>query len=255
MKIDVLGCSGGIGGQHLRTTSLLVDQDVLIDAGTGVADLTLAELAAIDHVFLTHSHLDHIASLPLLIDSVSDLRQKPLQVHGLVATLEAIAKHIFNWVIWPDFTRIPTIERPLMVYCPLTVGQCVELGGRKFTALPAEHPVPAVGYQLDSGEGSLVFTGDTTANDFFWPIVNEIDNLRYLLIETAFPDRERQLAEISKHLCPSMLVEQLSRLNRRIEVYVSHLKPGLIELTMAEIDASFADNRPRMLKHRQTFIV
>lgn len=255
MKIEVLGCSGGIGGQHLRTTSLLVDRDLLIDAGTGVADLALTELAAIDHVFLTHSHLDHIASLPLLIDSVSDLRQKPLCVYGLTATLEAIAAHIFNWVIWPDFTRIPSAEFPLMVYCPLTIGQRVELHGRSITVLPAEHTVPAVGYQLDSGNNSLVFTGDTTVNDRFWPVVNQIANLRYLLIETAFPDREQRLAEISKHLCPSMLVSELSRLNKRIEVYVSHLKPGLVELTMAEIDAGFADNSPRMLKHRQTFIV
>jgi ribonuclease BN (tRNA processing enzyme) len=77
MKVRVLGCSGGIGGYHLRTTSMLVDHDILIDAGTGVADLSLAELALIDHVFLTHSHLDHIASLPLLIDSVSDCATNP----------------------------------------------------------------------------------------------------------------------------------------------------------------------------------
>lgn len=255
MIIKVLGCSGGIGGHHLRTTSLLVDHDVLIDAGTGVADLTLAELAMIDYVFLTHSHLDHIASLPLLIDSVSDLRQKPLMVYGLPATLEAISEHIFNWAIWPDFTRIPTVERPLMVYRPLTVGQRIELDGRTFTALPAEHTVPAVGYQLDSGLGSLVFTGDTTVNDHFWPVVNEIANLRYLLIETAFPNREQRLAEISKHLCPSMLASELRRLNKRIEVYVSHLKPGLIELTMAEIDAGFPDHGPQMLKNQQTFTV
>ena len=44
MKLRVLGCSGGIGGRHLRTTSLLVDNDILIDAGTGVGDVSLAEL-------------------------------------------------------------------------------------------------------------------------------------------------------------------------------------------------------------------
>ena len=255
MKITVLGCSGGIGGHHLRTTSLLAVHDLLIDAGTGVADLTLAELALIDHVFLTHSHLDHIASLPLLIDSVSDLRQKPLIVYGLGETLDIIARHIFNWAIWPDFTRIPTTDHPLMVYCPLEVGQSVHLAGRTITALPAEHTVPAIGYQLDSGTGSLVFTGDTTVNDRFWPVVNEIANLRYLLIETAFPNREQKLAELSKHLCPSMLATELSQLNKSVEVYVSHLKPSQIELTMAEIDAGFGHNRPQMLKNQQTFIL
>ena len=54
MRLRVLGCSGGIGGRHLRTTSFLVDGDVLIDAGSGVGDLSLAELTHIDHVLVTH---------------------------------------------------------------------------------------------------------------------------------------------------------------------------------------------------------
>ncbi|MBE2257956.1 MAG: 3',5'-cyclic-nucleotide phosphodiesterase [Candidatus Accumulibacter sp.] len=253
MKLTVLGCSGGIGGSDLRTTSMLVDDDLLIDAGTGVADLSRAQLAAIDHVFLTHSHLDHIASLPLLIDSVSDLREQPLTVHATPATLEIIGKHIFNWVIWPDFSVIPSPEKALMQYRAIALGQSVQLGERKITALPAEHTVPAVGYQLDSGHGSLVFTGDTTVNDSFWPVVNRIANLRYLLIETAFANRERRLAEISKHLCPSMLVSELGKLKVDAEIYISHLKPGQAALTMAEIDDCASAFKPRMLRNRQVF--
>jgi ribonuclease BN (tRNA processing enzyme) len=253
MKLRILGCSGGIGGRHLRTTSMLVDKDVLIDAGTGVADLSLAELAVIDHVFLTHSHLDHIASLPMLIDSVSDLRDQPLTVYATAATLEVLAKHIFNWSIWPDFSVIPSGERAIMRYQTITLGQSVRLGERVITALPAEHTVPAVGYQLDSGAGSLVFTGDTTANDTFWPVVNRIANLRYLLIETAFPNREQRLAELSKHMCPNMLASELKKLSRDAEIYISHLKPSQIELTMAEIEDCAGDFRPRMLKNNQVF--
>lgn len=232
---------------------MLVDQDLLIDAGTGVADLSLAELALIDHVFLTHSHLDHIASLPMLIDSVSDLRDKPLIVHATAATLEIIAKHIFNWVIWPDFSVIPDGERAIMRYQAITLGQSLRLGARAITALPAKHTVPAVGYQLDSGVASLVFTGDTTVNDSFWPVVNRIANLRYLLIETAFPNREQRLAELSRHLCPNMLAKELKKLSSDAEIYISHLKPSQIELTMAEIQACAGDFRPRMLENNQVF--
>lgn len=253
MKVRVLGCSGGIGGSHRRTTSMLVDDDLLIDAGTGVADLSLAELAVIDHVFLTHSHLDHIASLPLLVDSVSDLRDKPLTVYATAATLAIIGKHIFNWVIWPDFRVIPSPEKAVMRYRSIALGQSVSLGGRTITALPAEHTVPAVGYQLDSGSGSLVFTGDTTINDAFWPVVNSIANLRFLLIETAFPNHERRLAEVSKHLCPSMLATELTKLTIAAEIYVSHLKPGQSELTMAEIESCAGAFKPRMLQHNQVF--
>ena len=171
MKIRILGCSGGIGGRHLRTTSMLVDHDVLVDAGTGVADLSLAELGAIDHIFLTHSHLDHIASLPLLIDTVMDMRiGRPVTVHASEATLAILRQHVFNWLVWPDFSEIPSREASLpAVPGPWSWGQRVDLGcGRSITALPAEHTVPAVGYLLDSGSNSLAFSGDTTSNDSFW---------------------------------------------------------------------------------------
>ncbi|MCM8596077.1 3',5'-cyclic-nucleotide phosphodiesterase [Accumulibacter sp.] len=253
MRLRVLGCSGGIGGRDLRTTSLLVDDDILIDAGTGVADLVLADLARIDHIFLTHAHLDHLAALPLLVDSVSDLRDTPITLHATAATLTSIGKHIFNWVIWPDFTVIPSFERPAMQYREVSVGQPLRLGSRTITALPAEHTVPAVGYQLDSGAASLVFTGDTTINPAFWPIVNRIANLRYLLIETAFPNRGRRLAEVSRHLCPSMLAAELKQLKVDAEIYISHLKPGQIELTMSEIESCASRYRPKMLRHGQSF--
>jgi ribonuclease BN (tRNA processing enzyme) len=253
MKVRVLGCSGGIGGHHLRTTSMLVDHDILIDAGTGVADLSLAELAAIDHVFITHAHLDHLVALPLMIDSIADLRDTPLLVYATDATLEVIKKHIFNWAIWPDFSEIPSREKPSMRYQPIRLGQATRLGGRAITALPAEHTVPAVGYQLDSGAGSLVFTGDTTANDAFWPVVNAIAGLRYLIIETAFANRDKQLATMSKHLCPEMLAAELDKLAGAPEIYVSHLKPGQIQQTMSEIEACTGDFKPQMLQNNQIF--
>ena len=253
MRVRILGCSGGIGGRHLRTTSMLVDHDILIDAGTGVADLTLAELAMIDHVFITHSHLDHIASLPLMIDSIADMRAKPVTVYSTDATLEIIQNHIFNWAIWPDFSEISIREEAVMQYEVIRTGQKIQLGERTITAVPAEHTVPAVGYHLDSGLGSLVFTGDTTSNDVFWPILNKIENLRYLIIETAFSNHEKRLAIMSKHLCPSMLGDELTKLARDAEIYISHLKPGQIELIMGEIAQCAGEFKPSMLQNNQVF--
>ncbi len=184
MRLRVLGCSGGIGGRHLRTTSFLLDGDILIDAGTGVGDLTLAELSQIDHVFITHSHLDHVTSIPFLVDTVGGMRSRPLVVYATRATIEILRNHLFNWAIWPDFTEIPTSEAPFMRYRELELGAEFDLGGRKIIPIPARHTVPAVGYHLDSGAASLVFTGDTGANDALWRIVNRIENLKYLIIET-----------------------------------------------------------------------
>ena len=74
MQIRVLGCSGSIAAGS-RTTSFLLDETVLIDAGTGVGDLTLEEMVRIDHIVVTHSHLDHVLSIGLLADSVTRRRQ------------------------------------------------------------------------------------------------------------------------------------------------------------------------------------
>ena len=253
MKVRVLGCNGGIGGRHLRTTSLLVDHDVLIDAGTGVADLSLDELATIDHVFITHAHLDHIAALPLMIDSVADRRSSPVTVHATRATVEVLGRHVFNWAIWPDFCEIPARERAAMRFCEIEVGQVVCLGGRSITALPAEHSVPAVGYLLDSGAARLAFTGDTTVNPRLWPVLNRVDRLRYLIIEAAFSNREVGLARDSKHLCPSLLAQELACLDvdPDPEVFITHLKPGQIGLIMSEIEDCVGHFKVQVLQNNQ----
>jgi hypothetical protein len=86
-----------------------------------------------------------------------------------------------------------------------------------------------------------------------WHAVNAIDNLRTLIIETAFSNRERKLAETSRHLCPSMLIDELRYLQSRPEIFITHLKPGQIELTMEEIEEGIGEFKPRMLQNNQVF--
>lgn len=252
MRLKVIGCSGGIGGS-LRTTSLLLDHDVLIDAGTGVGDLELGELLRIDHVFVTHSHLDHVTAIPFLADTVGAMRSEPLIVHALPETIADLKQHLFNWKLWPDFTQIPSAAHPLLRFAPVAVGEPVIIANRKITPVPANHVVPAVGYALDSGRASLVFTGDTCGSAAFWHAVNSIGNLRYLIVETSFPDAERELALQAMHLCPSLLVEQLAELKRAAEVFITHLKPGEHGRIMQEVAASAAKWNPKMLLHQQVF--
>ncbi len=252
MKLRILGCSGGIGG-NLRTTSLLLDHNVLIDAGTGIGDLSLAEMCMIDHVFVTHSHLDHIASLPLLIDSVGFMRDQPLVIHATEETLAILKEHVFNWEIWPDFTEIPSLHRPILRYESIVIGEAVDMGGCRITPLPANHIVPAVGFQVDSGKASLVFTGDTTTCDALWESVNRIRNLEYLIVETAFSNSEKELAILSKHLCPSLLNEELRKLKHNPKIYITHLKPGEAELTMQEVSECVQRFVPNMLQNGQIF--
>ena len=225
MQLTVLGCSGGIGSGR-QTTCFLLDDDILLDAGTGITTLSLEQLEKIDHLFLTHSHLDHVLGLPLMLDAVGDRRTKPLTVHALPDTLAILAEHLFNWKLWPDFREIPTAEKPWLRFQPLPLGSSVVLGQRRLTSIPAHHTVPACGYRLSSPSRSLVFTGDTTRSDALMHTLNDMDDLGDLIIETSFENELRDIAVASMHHHPDSLTHELARLKSAPRIWITHLKPG-----------------------------
>lgn len=237
MTIRVLGCSGAIA-QGCRTTAFLLDGCVLIDAGTGVGDLRLDELARIEHILITHSHLDHVLSIALLADSV--MRQRvargagPITVHALPATLAALQQHVFNGVIWPDFTRLPSFEAPVLRLQPLALGEVLHIAGRDIEVLSAAHTVPAVGFAVHGRAGAWVYTGDTGPNPALWERLRSL-KVAHLVIEVAFSDEERHLAQISRHLCPEALGQELRHLAGSVQVHITHIKPGEVEAVMQEI--------------------
>lgn len=242
MQVRVLGCSGAIA-KDCRTTSFLVDSDLLVDAGTGVGDLTLEEMSAIDDVLLTHSHLDHVAALPLMLDAVASRRDKPLRVHAQRATIEALRAHVFNNVIWPDFASIPSLEAPFVTFHDIVIGQELQLGTqalKHIEVLPAVHTVPACGFAVRCVRGSShwVFSGDTERNPAFWQRVNQLD-VGMLVIETAFSNREQSLARRSLHLSPASLADELAHIapDREYPIYITHTKPAETEEIMSQIAA------------------
>jgi ribonuclease BN (tRNA processing enzyme) len=253
MIVQVLGCSGSIAAGS-RTTSFLVDDDVLVDAGTGVGDLPLEALARIDHILISHSHLDHVLAIGLLADSVMRERapeRGPIRVHALPETLAALRAHIFNGVIWPDFTRLPSAEHPMLALVPMGIGDVLELAGKRIEVLPAEHTVPAVGFAVDGGAaGWWVYTGDTGPNPALWQRLEHM-KVAHLVIETAFRDDERQLARISRHLCPAALGHELQHLQGSVDVHITHIKPGEMEVVMEEIGRLGSPHRIRALEAGQ----
>jgi 3',5'-cyclic-nucleotide phosphodiesterase len=239
-NITTLGCSGGIGAMpdgHVRhTTSFLLGKRTLIDAGTGLTDLPLETLAGIDSVFLTHCHLDHVACLPMMVDSVGPMRDAPITVYGLEETLRDVQQHIFNWRIWPDFTEIPSRETPFMQFVPIRVGEHLDIDGdAQIVALPANHIVAACGYAVVHEGRSWVFSGDTGFCPPFWNSLHDLPPRISLVIETAFSERERALAEASKHLSPNMLIQCLSEADAKLPIYVTHLKPSEGDQIMADV--------------------
>lgn len=236
MRVRVLGCSGAIA-RDCRTTSFLVDADILVDAGTGVGDLTLQEMAGIEHVLLTHSHLDHVAALPLMVDSIASQLTRPVCIHALPGTIAALKQHVFNNVIWPDFSRIPTPEKPFIAFREIRIGQVLELGGKRIEVMPAVHTVPACGFAVCGGSGGhWVFTGDTERNPAFWQRLNALD-VAALVIETAFSNREKDLARRSLHLSPHALAQELDCIEKgkSFPIFITHTKPAETDLIMAEI--------------------
>jgi ribonuclease BN (tRNA processing enzyme) len=253
MPVRVLGCSGAVA-DRCRTTSFLVNDHVLVDAGTGVGDLTLAEMTHIDHILLTHSHLDHIAALPLLADAVLRHRmlhkRPPIQVYALQQTLDALRAHIFNDVIWPDFTQLPNPEHPVLEMHALRVGQRLQIGDLTAEALPAWHTVPTVGYAIwpDDPDCSAcwAFTGDTGPNPLLWERLAKMD-VQQLVIETAFGDEDATLARLSRHLHPRQLARELRSWRSCGDIFVTHIKPGEEATIMQAIQSLLPAHRVQQL--------
>jgi len=253
MRLTVLGCYGGIGGLR-RTTALLLDDDILIDAGSGAGDLTLERMALLEHIFLTHAHLDHSGFVPLLADAAAFLRQRPLNVHALPETIAALKKHMLNGELWPDYSVLPSADNPYIRFIPLEVDSTVRLGERRITPLPARHSISAVGYCVDSGAASFVYSGDTTDCEEFWEVLNRIGNLRYLMIEATFLNAAGPAAAKSGHLTAELLARGLARLQRPVQLLITHMEPGKEERTMAEVAAACGVFQPQQLQQGQQFV-
>ena len=247
MHIRILGCSGGIGAGS-RTSAMLIDDDVLLDAGTGIGDLELEDLFAIRHVFLTHAHLDHIAGLPMLIDSIfTEDVDVPVTVYGRQETLDAIKTHLFNWVIWPDFAELPSREKPMLRYAVCNPGDIVTIGHRDFRAIDVTHSVPSIGYTVKNSGGVFAVSGDTKTNKTLWPVLNACDDLKALVIEVSFPDELASLAETAGHYCPSTLCRDLELLNHEPEIWLTGMKPGEEKRIFSQVIAAAPHKNIRLL--------
>lgn len=247
MRIRVLGCSGGIGNGS-RTSALLVDNDVLIDAGTGIGDLALEELRCIRHVFLTHAHLDHIAGLPMLVDTNFDADFKvPVTVYARRETLVAIKTHVFNDIIWPDFAQLPAKDNAMLRYVECNPGDTVTVNHRDFHAVDVQHSVPSLGYTVQNSSGVFAVSGDTKTNRTLWPVLNACEELRVLVIEVSFPNEQEKLATTAGHYCPSTMSADLQSLEHNPDIWLTGMKPGEEERILGQVTAASPDRNIRML--------
>ena len=227
---------------------MLIDDDVLIDAGTGIGDLELRDFDPIRHVFLTHAHLDHIAGLPMLADRVFDENfSEPLTVYAREETIRALREHLFNDVIWPDFSRLPSAECPMLRYSVCSPGDTVTINHRDFYAVDVMHTVPTLGYTVQNSGGAFAVSGDTKTNETLWPVLNACNDLKVLVIEVSFPDEMESLATEAGHYCPRTLTRDLGRLNHAPDIWLTGMKPGEEERILAQVVAAAPERNIHML--------
>jgi len=252
MRIRVLGSSGGIGKGH-KTTSFLIDEDILIDAGTGVGDLTLDEMQKIRSVFLTHSHLDHISHLSFLMDTLFSHLVCPVQVFAQQDTIDTIKKHVFNWSVWPDFSVLPDEKNPVVVLNAMEAGETKQLADRQVQMIAVNHTVPTVAICITQKGKTFAFSGDTTTNDSLWQGLNQLESLDLLFIESAFPNEQIELSKIAKHYCPSLLAEDLKKLRHQSQICISHTMPVDEALIMQQCNAAMPDRELSLLASDQIY--
>lgn len=234
MRIHVLGCSGSEFPDR-RPPAYLIDDTLLLDAGTICSALSIDDQRRIDHILLTHPHLDHIRGIPPLADNiVTSGNSRTVTIHALPETIDVLSAHIMNGTVWPDFSRIPP-DRPVIRYEPVSPGVTFTIDGCTVTPLAVPHAVPAVGYLLEKGGKRLFYTGDTgPLPPGFWDRVGALDTL---IIEASFPDDQEELALLTGHLTPALLHRELEAMGQLpAKIGVVHLKPLFHDRIDAELD-------------------
>lgn len=257
MNLRVLGCSGSdLPGQHL--TAFLLEKNILLDAGSVTSSLELAEQARIEHIFVTHPHLDHIKDILFLADNLIEFfasaSRPPLQIHGLPQVLDAIATHLLNDTIWPDFTVIPE-NSPVLTYAPMTPGTPVTIDGISIAAWPVNHARAASGFVLWTGDGAsnLAYTGDTGPCDDWWRFCNDLPfPLRNLITEASFPSDLEKLANVSRHLTPKLLRAELAKLRSRPDIHIYHMKAPFFPQIEEELRQELADHAYHLLRENES---
>jgi ribonuclease BN (tRNA processing enzyme) len=226
LRLRVLGCAGGELPAH-RTTCFLLDDALAIDAGALTSTLPLEALDRIDDVVLTHGHFDHVKDVPLLADLLVGRRDRPVRIHASEECARTLREDVFNDRLWPDFTRIPDRDRPVIEIRPFDAARSFRAGRFTFHPVRMEHTVESTGFIVSDGESAIAISGDTGPTRAFWERVNEAEGLKALLVETSFPSRLQDLADASGHLTPRTLAGELSKVKRDgLPVLLYHLKPA-----------------------------
>jgi ribonuclease BN (tRNA processing enzyme) len=253
MKIRVLGAYGAEGLAQ-RPSAFLVDDRVLIDGGTVGGAVSRLEQLDIQHALVSHSHLDHIAGLAYLTETLALCESPtPLTIASLEPVVTALRTSIFNDTVWPDFTRLPSPQAPVLRFQSLLEDAEQPIGDLWVRPVPVSHTVPTSGFIVHDGTSAVVYSGDTGPTEALWKAAANVRGLRAVILECAFPNRLGALAEVARHMTPELIRRELDKMPADVPVLIFHVKPqfhdeigdelgavGGARITMAEQDKTYA---------------
>ena len=236
MQLRVLGCHGGETPKH-RTSSFLVGDTVAIDAGAITSGLSLDEQERIQSVLVSHPHMDHVRDLATLADNRCQQGGSTLDIVGIPATIDALRKHFFNDLIWPDFTKIDAKDGPTVRFVEIEPNQIADVDGYEVKPVLVNHTVDTSAFIIRSRGKSIVYGGDTGPTDELWTHINALDDLQALMVEVSFPNDEARLAHDSRHLTPESLARELDKLTQSDElpILLYHIKPTFEQRVLREL--------------------
>ena len=246
MELHILGCDGGALLEH-KPPGFLFDKRFLLDAGTICSALPLEDIEKIDHVFISHSHVDHIKDLGLMADLLTGRRSKPVRIYSTAQVLTYLREHYFNNKIWPDFSSIPQ-EQPVLELVEIEPMTELNIDGVRFTAIPVNHTIETCGYLISWDGGSFLYSADTGPTELLWEVANQTPDLKGVIIDVAFPSKLQFLADISCHLTPASVAQELTKLNdSSVPIFFFHLKPAFYEQMLQEL-RPLLNNKRRVLR-------
>ena len=237
LKVQLLPTSAGDTSQAQSLTSFLVNDTIAIDAGSLGFSLDGDRLEKVAHVILTHSHLDHLASLPIAIAEVFPRLKRPMRIYATEGVLQAVQDHLLNGVIWPDFSRIQMLGAAGMAleFVPIVPRVPFSVDGVTFTPVPVNHEVPTVGLVAHVADCTVMFTSDTCRTDDIWAAASEHPDLRAVFVDCSFPDEMEELAIRSGHLTPRLVTAEIGKLTRPAKIICVHIKPDTREKVLAQL--------------------
>ena len=255
MKIRVLGCHGAKLSNH-RTCGFLVNGTVLLDAGTICSSLTLFEQSKIRYVLISHIHADHIKDLTFLSENlIAEKKRRPVVIISLGKVLAGLQRNLFNNQIWPDFTKLPNGRNPVFRLKAIREGETIKINGLEVKAFRVNHIIPCAGFLIREKNSSVLYSGDTYKTDKLWKAAAKDARLKAALIETSFPNALEGLATISKHLTPTLLLQEFSKIGKtHLPLYVYHIKPRYLKTIRRELKQLKIENLT-VLKDGQIFDV